>query len=254
MQKFIGLWDLHYGFERRNKHKVSLHDSKAMNVALQFAADFKPDHVVLGGDILDCGCVSHHNHGKPGKTEGLKLIEDSEGCRNQFIKPLEALDASTYTYITGNHEDWLGDLEAMIPALEGMFDVKKLLDLNNKWKVIPQGEHHKLGKVVFVHGDQIKGGIHSAKWAVEAYQSNILFGHFHTHQAHTRVSALGNNGHTGIAVPCLCKKNPSYGGGAPNRWQQGFAYGYIQSDGTFNVYIVTIVDGKATINGVTYSG
>jgi len=254
LEKFIGLWDLHWGFERRNRHKIALHDTKAMNVALAFAKDFKPDHIILGGDILDCGCVSHHNHGKPGQTEGLKLVEDAESLKDNFIQPLEALNAKSYTYITGNHEAWLTDLEDMFPALEGIFDLQRLLALNNKWKIVPQGEHYKLGKMVFVHGDQIKGGIHSAKWAVEAYQSNVYFGHFHTHQAHTRVSTLENNGHTGTAVPCLCKKNPAYGGGSPNRWMQGFLYGYLNDDKTFNSYVTVIINGTATIEGKTYRG
>jgi hypothetical protein len=254
MEKFIALWDLHWGYERRNKHKLPLHDVRAMNVALDFARDFKPDHVILGGDILDAGCVSHHNHGKPGATEGLKLLEDVKGLKDNFIKPLEDLRADTYTYIEGNHEAWLKDLEEMIPALEGMFDLDRLLDLQSNWKVVPQGEFHKLGKCVFVHGDQIRGGIHSAKWAVEAYQANIFFGHFHTHQAHTRVSAIELNGHTGTAVPCLCKKGPGYGGGSPNRWMQGFLHGYIQRDGSFNSYVTIIIDGKAVINGKEYRG
>src|SRR5688572_23750794 len=169
MEKFIGLWDLHYGFQRKNRHKVPLHDTRALNVALQFAKDFKPDHVILGGDILDAGCVSHHNHGKPGATEGLKLLEDATGLKEALIKPLDDLKASTYAYIEGNHEAWLHDLEDMIPALEGMFSLDRLLGLGDKWAVVPQGEYYKLGKAVFVHGDQIKGGIHSAKWAVEAY-------------------------------------------------------------------------------------
>jgi metallophosphoesterase superfamily enzyme len=252
MEKFIALFDLHYGYERRNGHKVALHDTKALKVALDFAKDFKPDHVILGGDMLDCGCVSHHNHGKPGSIEGLKLLGDAKELREALIKPIEALRPKTQTYITGNHEDWLNDLQEMIPALEGIIDVKSMLKLDDKWKVVPVGEAHRLGKLVFVHGDQIKGGVHSAKYAVEAYHKNIYFGHHHTHQAYTRVSSLEQNGHTGTAVPCLCKKNPEYGGGSPNRWMQGFLFGYINNDQTFNSYVVVIIDGKATINGKLY--
>jgi metallophosphoesterase superfamily enzyme len=234
MQKFVALYDLHWGYERKAGHKVPLHDAKALKVALDFTKDFKPDHVILGGDILDCGSISHHNHGKPGAVEGFRLLSDAKELQKAVIQPIEALKPKSLTYITGNHEDWLTDLVEQIPALEGIIGVEATLGLDKKWKVVPVGGAHRLGKLVFVHGDQIKGGVHSAKYAVEAYHKNIYFGHHHTHQAYTRVSSLEQNGHTGTAVPCLCKKNPNYGGGSPNRWMQGFLYGYINDDQTFN--------------------
>ena len=255
MEKFVALYDSHWGHERKNGHKVALHDEKAISVALQFIADFKPDHTILGGDILDCGAVSHHNHGKPGATEGLRLLEDAVGCRKAIIEPVEVSTKKSLTYIIGNHEDWVTDLVDQIPALEGIVDIKSMLKLGNKWKIVPQGETHKLGKLVFMHGDQVKGGEHCAKWATVAYESNVRFGHHHTFQAYTKTSAIQANGHTGICVPCLCKKGPKYGGGAPNRWMQGFLWGYVNGpDHSFNDYVTVIVNGNATINGKSYKG
>jgi len=255
LKKFVFATDLHFGWERKNGHKTPLHDTKALNCMLAFAKDFQPDTFIWGGDALDCGVISHHNHGKPGATEGLKLLADAVEGRKAFIDPIEQImrPKGEMVYIIGNHEKWLTDLSDQLPALEGIIDVGSLLKLN-KWTIIPQGEAYRLGKLVFVHGDQIKGGVHSAKYAVEAYQRNIFFGHFHSHQAYTRVSALDMNGHTGTAVPCLCRRGPKYGGGSPNRWIQGFLYGYINDDKTFNAYVVIIIDGKATINGKAYKG
>jgi len=186
MEKFVALYDSHIGFELRGGHKVPLHDGGAIKIATQFIKDFKPDHTILGGDMLDCGCVSHHNHGKPGATEGMKLLQDAKLCRDTLIKPVEAHTKKTLTYITGNHEAWLEDLEIQVPALEGMFSVEKVLGLGSKWKVIPQGQSHKLGKLMFLHGDQVKGGQYPAKWAVEAYERNVRFGHFHCFQAFSK--------------------------------------------------------------------
>lgn len=255
MQKFIGLWDLHFGFERKGGHKVPLHDTKALNVALAFMKDFKPDHVILGGDILDCGCISHHNHGKPGATEGFKLLSDANGLRDALITPIEKITPKAKkVYIVGNHERWIADLEQQIPALEGIINVESLLKLDSTWKVVPQGEAYKLGKLMFIHGDQVKGGEHSAKWATLAYEANVRFGHFHTHAVYSKIAAFDTNGHNGIAVPCLCRRNPNYGGNSPNRWAQGFYWGYLQNDGTFSDYVTVIINGQATINGKTYVG
>lgn len=252
MERFLFLTDLHYGFERRNGHKVSLHDSKALSVALQFAADFKPHHVLLGGDMLDCASISHHNKNKPGVIEGFRLLADAKDLRQVLIEPLEALKAKTYVYQIANHERWIDDLVEEIPGIEGLVDIKTLLKLDGRWKIVPQGESHRLGKLVFIHGDQLSGGEHVAKAAVVAYEKSVRFGHFHTAQMYTKVSTVDANGHSGIAVPCLCKKAPRYGKGAPNRWAQGFLYGWIDGN-TYNDYIAIIIDGKATINGKQYS-
>jgi len=254
MEKFIALFDLHYGYENRGGHKVSLHDPKALSVATQFMKDFRPDHVILGGDMLDCGAVSHHNKGKSGQVEGLRLFADAKELREVLLNPIEGLKTKSLTYHIGNHEDWLNQLTDETPGLKGIVEAENLLALD-KWKVIPQGEHSKLGKLVFVHGDQVKGGEHVAKAATVNWEANIRFGHHHTFQLYTKTSPKDANGHTGMSVPCLCRKGPSYGKGAPNRWMQGFLWGYVNGpEGLFNDYATIIVNGKAIINGKTYKG
>ena len=183
----------------------------------------------------------------------MKLIEDAKGLHEALIKPLEAMKLRSLSYIVGNHEDWLNDLQDTIPALEGYFDVKSVLHLSPKWNVVPQGEFMKLGKLVFMHGDTIKGGEYSAKWGALTYGANVRFGHYHTYQVYTRTAAVESNGHTGVAVPCLCHKFPRYGGGAPNRWMQGFLYGAINGPaGAFGDAVAVIVNGQAVINGKVY--
>lgn len=257
MKKFIFATDVHFGYERKNGHKKALHDTKALNCMLAFAKDFAPDVFIYGGDILDCGVVSHHNHGKPGATEGLKLIADAKEGRSAFIDPVESImrgKGKEMVYIVGNHEDWLTDLTDHIPALEGLVDLSTLLKLD-KWKVVPQGEAYKLGKLTFIHGDQIKGGEHCAKSAVISYERSIRFGHHHTYQTFTKNSALdAKQAKTGTAVPCLCTRDPKYGEGAPNRWLQGFLYGYILDGGNFSDNVVVINDGVAVVGGKVYKG
>lgn len=256
MLKFVAAFDLHFGFERKNGHKVALHDEKALGAMLAFTADFKPDVFIWGGDALDCGVISHHNHGKPGATEGLKLLADAVEGRKAFIEPIEKmLPKGKLVYEVGNHEDWLTDLTDKIPALEGLVDIKSLLKLGEKWQIIPQGGHFNLGKLTFIHGDTVKGGEHVAKNAVINYERSIRFGHHHTHQVYSKNTAIDyKNGKTGVAVPCLCTKSPKYGEGAPNRWSQGFDYGYVREGGLFNDYVVTIIDGTCVVNGKVYKG
>lgn len=250
--KFAFLTDLHFGYERKSGHKVALHDLDAFYCTLQYLQDFKPDIIIIGGDWLDCASISHHNHGKPGRTEGMRLYSDALECRKLTLEPLEALD-SKLVYIIANHESWIDDLTDDQPALSDLVDLKKLLSLS-KWTIIPQGGYFNLGKLTFIHGDQLSGGEQVAKAAVTSYERNIRFGHFHTFQAFTKNSPIDVKlAKTGIAVPSLCTKGPKYGESKPNRWVQGFLSGYVHSDGTFNDYVSIITNGKFTApNGKTY--
>lgn len=256
MKKFVALFDAHVGYEiDSSRHKVSLHDPKAISVAMQFIKDFQPDHVVLGGDILDCGSVSHHRKGQVGQLEGLRLLAEAKECQKTIIEPIEAQAKGRLIYHIGNHEKWLDDVVDQMPALEGVVDVRNLLKLSPRWEVIPQGKPSKLGKICFIHGDQISGGEHAAKSSVSSYERNVRMGHQHTFQAYTKTSASDMNGHTGLVIPCLCKKSPRYSGGAPNRWCQGFLYGWVDGPGgMFSDYVAIVTNGKAIINGKLYRG
>jgi len=253
LERFIATFDLHFGYERRSGHKLPLHDLKAWDVVMKFAQDFKPHHWVFGGDMLDCGVISHHNHGKPGATEGLRLKSDGDECRAQIIEPARALTSKEAIYIVGNHEDWLTDLTDAQPGLEGLVELKPLLGLKDS-TVIPQGGYHRIGKLYFIHGDQISGGTNAAKNAVDTYSQSIRLGHFHTFQAATKTSAIHHKlGHTGMVVPCLCTKDPKYGQGKPNRWVQGFDYGWVDTaTGLFNDQVQVIVGGQSIIGGKLY--
>ncbi len=243
-ERFIFATDLHYGYERRGGHKVPLHDITAFRAMMAFARDFRPHHFILGGDILDCGVVSHHNHGKPGRTEGMKLLQDAAECRHTIIEPIEAITTKTLTYIVGNHEAWLTDLTDDQPTLDGLVNLRPLLKLG-AWRIIDQGGYHRLGKLYFIHGDQIAGGTNAARTAVDTYMQNVRLGHYHTMQSATKTSAVDMKlGKTGIVVPCLCGKDPLYNDSKPNRWMQGFNFGYVDTKtGMFTDYVPTIIDG-----------
>jgi metallophosphoesterase superfamily enzyme len=251
---FLFTTDLHYGYERHGGHKVPIHDMKAWNATLAFAADLKPDVWIVGGDFLDCSCISHHTKGRPGQTEGLRLLADAEEGKKVFIKPIEDICKGEKIYIIGNHEAWLRDLTNEMPSLEGIVDLSHLLGLS-KWKIIPQGGNYNLGKLTFMHGDTVTGGEHMVKQAVINYERSVRFGHYHTYAAYTKNTPLQYiNAKTGIAVPCLCTKIPSYGKLKPNRWVQGFNFGYVDKNGFYSDYVPIIINSRVTIHGKTYKG
>lgn len=256
-RRFIGIWDLHWGYELRHGHKRTLHDQAAFEAVLAFAQDFKPHDLILGGDILDCGMISHHTKHRPRQRESFRLLRDAEECKRQVIQPLQKalVRDGTAQFIQGNHEAWIDDLIDVEPGLEGVLTMEKLLGLETFDKVILQGGATKLGKLWFAHGDTVRSGEHVAKAAVSYYDRNIRIGHHHSFQAFTTTSAVDAElPKSGMAVPCLCRKDPAYGEGRPNRWAQGFLWGYIFDDGSFCDYVSIITRGRFHALGKTYQG
>lgn len=254
MKRFVALYDIHWGFERKGGHKIPVHDLPALEAVKDFIKDFKPHHVVMGGDSLDARSISHHTTNKPGEVEGLRLVEDAKGLRENLLDFLEKHVSERLIYHIGNHEDWLNDLVKKVPALEGIIEAENLLSLGKRWEVIPLGEASHLGKLWFIHGDQISGGEHAAKAAVTTYERNIRLGHFHTYQTYTKSSPIDNKlPKTGVIVPCLTKKDQGYGEGKPTRWAQGFLWGYVEEKtGLFQDYVSVILNGTFVANGKVY--
>ena len=256
MQRYVFATDLHWGFEYDGQRKRRpIHDLRALAVLLAFLEDFQPDHVILGGDMLDCGPISHHNLKEgPATHEGLRIATDAAGLRANLLDSLESSTAKL-TYIIGNHELFLDRLVTKFPGLQGYIEAPAVLGLGKRWELVPQGGHKNLGKLTFMHGDQLGYSEHLAKKAVLEYERCIRFGHVHTHQTFTKVSAHDiDDKRTGVAVPCLCNQNPGYQRSRPNRWVHGFNYGWVRKDGTFSDYVAIITGGKAVINGVEYRG
>lgn len=247
--------DSHWGHEIKGGKKRPLHDPAAHSILLQVAQDWKPHTVIMGGDGLDCGAASHWNRNKPRLTEGLRLEKDANDFQERVLAPLAA-GAKQLHYILGNHEDWVEQFVDENPAVEGLVSVDEMLALTqNGWTVHPQGSVLPLGKLHFMHGDTVRSAAYPARYAVDTYGRSVVFGHFHTPQSYTKVSALDTTDvHTGRSVGCLCRKDPSYGRGAPNRWAQGFLLFEIADDGCFQLHEVTVTAGKALWHGRRYRG
>jgi hypothetical protein len=253
LTRFIAVFDYHYGHEWKDGALMPLHDADAMALVLQFAEDFKPDVFYLGGDVLDCSAVNHHNAEFPGRLEGLRLGRDMQELKETLIIPVSRL-AARCVYQIGNHEAWIQRLFDHVPGISDTFSLHTNLGLNApQWEVLSQGSVFHLGKLYFIHGDQIRSSAYPARWAVEAYGRSIRFGHFHRAQVHTKISALDvSDVHTGIAVPGLCRRDPAYARSSPNQWMLGFLWGYVFDDGSFTDYLTCIVNGRFAANNRVY--
>lgn len=254
MQKFVALFDLHLGYQIKSGHKSPIHDDKVLKVALDFMNDYKPEVVILGGDMLDCGPVSHHLKGKPWKTEGLRMRDDANELNAKLIDKINQMPwVKKKVFLTGNHEDWLNDLLDQNPGLVGTFDLKTLLHLDG-WEVVDIDGHFNLGKLTFIHGHQLGSQEFVAKKSVVEWERNVRSGHVHTYQVYTKTSPMDVKlAKTGISVPCMCTKRAVFMEGRPNKWVQGFNHGVVFKDGSYADYISVVTNGRAFINGKIYS-
>lgn len=255
--RFVAMFDIHYGRERVSNRKYRpIHDMRCIEPILKFMDDFKPNAFVFGGDQIDFSEISHWNKKKRLSMEGLRLIDSLHGFKHDVLDEVDKrlVKPIVKTYHIGNHTDWLQDLIEENPALSGILDLDRELALTPRnWNIIDLDKASRIGKLHFIHGHQIRGGENVAKAAVTQYERSIRFGHFHTHQVFTKTSALdAKDFKTGVSVPCLCRRDVKYARGAPNRWSNGFLWGYVFEDGSFTDYVSTIVGGRFYANGKIY--
>lgn len=256
--RFMFATDAHVGWEvTAAGKKVPVHNEAAITSMLKFASDFRPHGFIAGGDWLDLGAISHHNKSKKRAIENLRVDEDVKWMGKNLMAPVEEVTSGELWYIGGNHERFLEDLIEGEPGLADTLTIPKLANLEQRgWEWIPVGGRVDIGKLRFIHGDQLSGGgMNIAKRAIETHFKSIAFGHFHTKQEYVTHSPVDATSiHVGIAVPALANRAPAYGRNRPNKWANGFLYGVSFPDGTFAYHNVVMTDGRFYANGKIYKG
>ena len=252
--------DLHKDAARTMKRGVALfdihspeYDKACMNIVFKFLKDFKPDYLVLGGDQMDFGCISHHNKGKYRLLENARLKRDYKFFQETILDKLDKVlkpSCSKY-FMIGNHEYWLDRLVDDNPQLEGLVEIEANLDLTS-YKIVPFNDVLTIGEMNFIHG--IWTNKYHAEKNIRVYNKNVFSGHIHTNQIFTITSPINSLPRQGVSVGCLCNKNMDYMHDKPSAWIHQFMYWYELSDLTFRYYLVTIINGIAIINGKVYDG
>jgi len=124
----IALFDIHY----------PEHNKSCVNVAFKFMKDFKPDYLVLAGDQMDFGCISHFNKGKYRLLENKRLKKDYNGFQADILDKIEEIapqNCKKY-FMIGNHEYWVDRLVDDNAQLEGLVEVELNLNLTD-YKIVP---------------------------------------------------------------------------------------------------------------------
>ena len=224
---------------------VPYHSKQAVELAFKACQSFKPDILVVGGDLFDFYCVSDHSKDPRRKD---KLVDELIGAAS-FRQLLENL-APQRVFLEGNHENRLERyLWTRAPELFGLVSVQTLLGLK-EWTFIPYRSHYKIGSLYLCHTAG-PGGKYATHKAHDLYQHNVGF--FHTHNL--GVAYSGNaTGTTHVSANFgwlgdIHKVDYTTNIEKLRRYLHGFGTGYLFPKGDVHIQAHAIVNKRVILEG-----
>ena len=132
-------------------------------------------------------------------------------------------------------------------GIEDNIDLKKY-----NMEIVKENGIINFGHLHFTHSTYLND-FHAKKTA-QNYRKCLLYGHSHDIQSYMTHSPIdAKEKILAKSIGCLCKRNPQYLEGKPNRWVNSFNVAYIREDGSFNEFDIIITGGRFTaINGKVY--
>lgn len=218
---------------------IPYHDDTAVRLAIECMERSGVTHVVLDGDIADCGVSSRHPSKKARDEIDLGTLPAS-------------LDSGRWIYewartrpcflMRGNHERWVEEICTTDPSLAAV-TVEDLLGLpgdGEGWEVLDSESRLRIGSLVIEHGHGLfpsgSGGQNPGQRIKTLAPNQItIIGHLHRKFALwwtvqnddgiRKTYAAHGGGHLSIE-----ESHHGYAGGYPG-WQQSFEIVYVYYDG-----------------------
>ncbi len=232
------------------------HDVKSNAAVFKYLADFKPDRLILGGDLMDMTCLGAMARSQLRKVEGLRVQKEFD-AGNKYLDDLQrVLPAKTQVdYIQGNHEERVERWLEEHPWLEGVLDIPNALKLEKrkiKWTASwSKTKAIQVGKALFIHG--LYHGRNHAETMVKGFGANVFYGHLHDTNSFNNITLGDNTTKVGQSLGCLCNYKAYYLKGRPTNWQQAFGVFFFRDDGFFQHYVVRIFNHQfVSPNGELY--
>ena len=235
------LSDIHTPFENK----------LAVRITLDFLADYKPDVILLAGDIYDFLEISDYDK----SPSRITTLQDEFDEGRYLIKAIDQLAPEVH-FLIGNHEDRLSRLISRNPGLFKLrsLDIAKAAELPEHWRVHPSQTHFKLGKLTALHGDikGVKSAVHPARTLFQKLKRSCVFGHFHRFGNHLDTNYDGEvrggfaNGHlSDVSRVTSWVTCPD--------WQEGFSTISLCEDGGFAVQQRLVMHGRLIAEGKEYT-
>lgn len=233
---------------------VPYQDKRALDLVLKVGKEFKPNHVILLGDLVDFYTVSSYSR-DPNRALQLD-VEVAEAKKE--LRRLKDLGAKNNVFIAGNHCDRLTRyLMEKAPELYNVISIPSILELDKiGFKYIPYKDNYSLGKLHVTH-DCGNAGRYAIQKALDTFQKNIVIGHTHRTSYVVEGNADGE-AHVGTSFGWLGdaeKADYMHKIKAKRDWSLGFGIGYLDPVTKF-VYVtpIAIVDYTCVVEGVLFKG
>jgi len=229
---------------------IPYHDQAALSIALSFAKDYDPDHIVLNGDIVDFYGASAY------RKDPLRIntLQDELDETKAFLQLLRSNHPKTkIDYVIGNHEDriqrFLLDKAPDLCSLECLA-LDELLSLKELCiKFVDSKAKLALGELEVTHGTIVrKASSSSAKAHYEKYGGSVLIGHVHRLGTFYRTNRWGT--HVAIENGYLGRDDFEYVD-RPD-WQHGFTSVEYFTDGPFTIRQHHIQNGMLVVDNTKY--
>lgn len=132
---------------------VPHHDPESLAWAVGLIEQWKPDHLIMGGDLIDANAASRW----PNEYE--HTLKDEYRWGNEILKDLRSAAPKNCTcvWIWGNHEDNIRSANRVPKDLRSLVQIEDHIPEYQNWKHIPYTRHHikgsyRRGQVSFIHG------------------------------------------------------------------------------------------------------
>lgn len=242
--RYISIPDSQIGFRDTPEGFITLHDEKVIQVARLAIKALQGDVLVLQGDTIDLPELTRFD---PDSTHFTpRTLQMGIDRTAQFKGELRADNPNADIHeLEGNHEYRLGRFvlkHAMMlhglrqagtqePVLSYSFLTRnKELDVNYH-DSYPASYYEAEDDLLFIHGKEVASNGSTAKKYSDKYpDTNVVFGHVHRHEIHTRTNRKGKpfTSATFGTLASISGEVPSYGNGVGNNnahnyenWQQG---------------------------------
>lgn len=221
------------------------HDPVALECALKFGDSYKPDCVLVNGDLIDFERISRFDYDAHGPRTGTSVR-----MVRRFWNHIKArYPKARRVWKYGNHDERM-ELYIMRNAPEAPESARKawLKDagvLRHGVEIVTDKRPVMLGKLRVLHGHEKGKGVfnpvNQARGAFLRLVASVLEGHGHRTSEHTERTADGEI-ISCRSTGCLCGLWPDYA--RINKWDQSFATVDVEADGNYVCRIHRIIDGK----------
>lgn len=271
---YASIPDEQIGYRRIGERLEPIHDERALLATRLALKDIRPDVIVAQGDTIDMAELSRFAPDSNHFTQTLQHSIDRAGLWDAEL----AADHPNAQKIRleGNHQRLMKFIMKNAMQVHGIkraggdtpvLSMSFLMRADETgWNYVtgyPANEFRAKDDLVFVHGDKVRsGGSTAEKMSKEYPDRNVVFGHVHRHELHTRTNhrgeqfmaaTFGTLARIDGAVPSHGNGVDEYGEIVPRYedWQNGFG---IISDynGVYVAEYVPIINGVAYYRGKSY--